>query len=115
MKIVPIKQKEANRFVSNFHRHHRPVIGSVFQIGCENGIGLIGVAICGRPVARKIDHTEIIEVNRVCVMEGHKNACSKLYAACARIAKEMGYKKIITYILESEPGISLRASGRCCG
>lgn len=112
MKIVPIKQKEANKFVAKHHRHHKPVIGSIFQVGCEeNGVGLIGVAICGRPVARKINHSEIIEVNRVCVIDGHKNACSKLYAVCARIAKEMGYHKIITYILEIETGISLKAAG----
>lgn len=28
-----------------------------------------------------------------------------------RIAKELGYDRIITYILESETGISLKASG----
>ena len=28
-----------------------------------------------------------------------------------KIAKEIGYKRIITYILESETGISLKASG----
>lgn len=41
---------------------------------------------------------------------GGGNACSMLYGACSRIAKEMGYKKIITYILESENGASLKAS-----
>ena len=34
-----------------------------------------------------------------------------LYSRAARIAKEIGYKRIITYILESETGISLKASG----
>lgn len=34
-----------------------------------------------------------------------------LYGACARIAKAMGYNKIQTYILETETGISLKASG----
>ena len=29
-----------------------------------------------------------IEINRLCT-NGHKNACSKLYGACARTAKEM--------------------------
>lgn len=33
-----------------------------------------------------------------------------LYGACCRIAKAMGYKKIITYILQSETGTSLKAS-----
>lgn len=34
-----------------------------------------------------------------------------LYSACARIAKDMGFEKIQTYILESEHGTSLKASG----
>lgn len=34
-----------------------------------------------------------------------------MYSRAARIAAEMGYKKIITYILESEDGTSLKASG----
>jgi hypothetical protein len=39
-----------------------------------------------------------------------------LYAACWRAAKEMGYKQIITYILDSEKGISLKAAGwKCLG
>lgn len=111
MIIVPINQKTANKFVMNWHRHHRPVVGSIFQIGCSINDELVGVAICGRPVAQKIDHTEVIEVNRCCVKEGVKNVCSKLYGASARIAKEMGYKKIITYTLDTEMGSSLKAAG----
>src|ERR1019366_9246947 len=33
------------------------------------------------------------------------------YGSCARIAKEMGYDKIQTYILDAESGVSLRATG----
>lgn len=43
--------------------------------------------------------------------DGVKNAPSKLYGACARIAREMGYRRIVTYILASEPGTSLVAVG----
>ena len=43
-----------------------------------------------------------------------RNACSKLYGACVRIAREMGYSKVITYILASEDGASLRASNFVC-
>ena len=42
------------------------------------------------------------------------NACSMLYGACARIAKDMGYRKVITYILLSENGASLKASNFVC-
>jgi len=71
---------------------------------------IVGVAIVGRPVARGSDNGLTAEVTRLCT-NGVKNGCSMLYGACARIAKEMGYKKIQTYILDNEPGISLKASG----
>ena len=37
-----------------------------------------------------------------------------LYGACCRIAKAMGYKKVITYTLQSEDGSSLKASNFIC-
>lgn len=37
-----------------------------------------------------------------------------LYGAACRIAKEMGYKKIVTYILKSENSASLKASNFTC-
>ena len=64
----------------------------------------------GRPVARKTDQYNIVEVTRLCT-DGTKNACTFLYSACARAAYNLGYKKIQTFILQSESGISLKASG----
>ena len=110
MVIVPITLKAANTYVSERHRHHKPSTGHKFSIGLMVDEEIIGVAICGRPVARGSDNGFTLEVSRLCT-DGSANACSKLYGACARVAKEMGYKKIQTYILESEPGISLKASG----
>jgi hypothetical protein len=74
---------------------------------------LHGVAICSNPVARQADDGLTLEVARLCT-DGTYNACSMLYGACARIAKEMGFRKIQTYILESETGTSLKASGWIC-
>lgn len=71
---------------------------------------MVGVICVGRPVARMTDQRKVLEVTRLCT-DGTKNACSKLYAAAARVGKEMGYEKIQTFILESEPGTSLIASG----
>lgn len=109
--VRPITLRVANSFVVKHHRHHRQVQGSKFAIGIFCECEMKGVAICGRPVSRKIDDGLTIEVVRLCVVDGLNNGCSKLYAACSRIAKEMGYRKIITYILKSETGISLKASG----
>ena len=110
LRIIPITLSQANEFVKLHHRHHAPTIGHRWSIGVANESGLVGVAICGRPVARMLDHTSLIEVNRLAT-DGTKNACSKLYAACAAIAKIMGFGDIETTILNSEPGTSLRAAG----
>jgi hypothetical protein len=51
-----------------------------------------------------------VEVLRLC-SDGTKNACSKLYGACRRAAKTLGYHRLITYTLADENGKSLLASG----
>lgn len=110
MEVIPITFREANQFVSDNHRHHPPVRGCKFAIGLVNDYDeLIGVAICGRPVARYMDDGKTLEINRLCT-DGTRNACSMLYGACCRIGKAMGYKRVITYILDTEDGASLRAS-----
>lgn len=115
LEIVPITQKEANAFVAKFHRHHRPVVGSIFQIAVANENEVMGVVIVGRPVSRMLDNGWTLEVNRCCT-NGAPNACSMLYAAAWRVAKGLGYKRLITYILKEEPGTSLRAAGwKCIG
>ena len=111
--LVPISLADANAFVARHHRHHKPVTGHKFSIGCTENGELVGVAIVGRPVSRYLDNGLTLEVNRLCTTGG-KNACSFLYAAAARAAKAMGYRKIITYTLDTEPGTSLRAAGWVC-
>jgi len=108
--LTPIHLKQANEFVTAYHRHHKATVGHKFSIAVSDGNNIVGVAICGRPVSRYLDNGETLEINRCCT-DGTKNACSMLYGACGRAAKAMGYKKIITYILASEKGTSLQAAG----
>lgn len=115
LRVVPLELVEANEFVRRYHRHHQPSQGHRFSIGAidENGM-LHSAAIIGRPVARLSGSPrEVLEVVRL-VSDGTKNACSILYAAAARVGKELGYCRIQTYILEDEIGTSLRASGWQC-
>ena len=115
LEIVPISLAEANQYVSEHHRHHKPVVGHKFSVGCTDGENIVGVAIVGRPVARYLDDGWTLEVNRLCT-DGTRNACSMLYAAAWRAVRAMGYRKLITYILDTEPGTSLRAAGwKCVG
>ena len=110
MNLCPISLAEANEFVNNHHRHHNPVIGHKFSVAVTVGDDVCGVAIVSRPVSRHMDDELTLEVTRCCT-DGTKNACSMLYGACWRAVKAMGYKKLITYTLQSESGISLAAAG----
>jgi hypothetical protein len=109
--IWPIELAEANAFIQLHHRHHQPVQGHRFSLGLCEGPKLIGVAVVGRPVARNGGAAnQVLEVTRLCT-DGSRNACSSLYAAAARAGAALGYSRIQTYILASEPGTSLRAAG----
>jgi len=111
LELQPLTIAEAQAFVDANHRHHKAPLSAKFAIGLNDGRRVIGVAIVGRPVARRLDDGWTAEVTRLCVLDGHKNACSMLYAASWRAARAMGYRRLVTFILSAEPGISLKAAG----
>ena len=111
LKAVPLTLAQANHYVGLLHRHHKPCTGHRFSIGCMNEqFKIVGVCIAGRPVSSSTNQEWVLEVSRIAT-DGTPNACSFLYGAAARAAKALGYVSIQTFILESEPGTSLRASG----
>lgn len=113
VQLRPISLRDACAFVRAHHRHHPPPRGHKFALAVEEDGRVVGVAIVGRPVARALDNGLTLEVTRLCTTDA-RNACSMLYGAARRVAKEMGYETIITYTLDTEPGTSLRASGWRC-
>lgn len=113
VEIRPIHLKAANEYVKLYHRHNIPTVGGKFAVSVYDGDILHGVAICGRPTARNSDNGLTLEIYRCCT-DGTHNACSMLYGACCRIGRDMGYKRIITYTLDTESGASLKASGFEC-
>lgn len=106
----PIELRDANAFVCRLHRHHEPVYRDKMRVAAYDGDTLVGVAQLARPVSRMLDDGRTIEVVRLCT-DGTHNACSFLYGRAARVARELGYSRIITYILDTEDGASLRAAG----
>ena len=110
MRSVPLTMKQANDLVSRWHRHHRAVHAHRYSIGAMKGGRLVGAVIVARPRAQMTPQYEVAEVTRL-VTDGTKNACSFLYSRAARVADDMGFHKIQTFILESESGDSLRAAG----
>lgn len=110
LRAEPIELRDANAFVDSLHRHHDPVHRDKFRVAASCDGRIVGVCQVARPVARGNDDGHTVEVVRLCT-DGTKNACSFLYARAARAAEALRYRKIITYILESEDGASLRAAG----
>jgi len=109
-RVVPVSFRHACSFVQDTHRHHEPPRGHKFSLGAVDGERLLGVAIVGRPVARRFDNGRTLEVTR-CATEGDRNVCSFLYAACRRATFALGYDRLVTYTQASESGASLRAAG----
>lgn len=110
LELHPISLREANEFVKKFHRHHKRARGHKFSLAVCKGDKIVGVAIVGRPVARHRDDGYTLEISRLCT-DGTRNACSFLYGASRKAAFAMGYRKIGTYTLPEEGGVSLVASG----
>lgn len=110
LSAAPISFDDAAAFVREHHRHHTPPVGHKFSIAAMAGSQLVGVVIVGRPVARRRDDGMTLEVTRLCTV-GHPNACSFLYGRAAKAAFALGYRRIGTYTLKSEPGTSLKAAG----
>lgn len=110
LELCPVSFAEAKAFVLAKHRHHKPPVGWKFGVGVAKEGELVGVAMAGRPVARKLDDGFTLEVNRTCTT-GEKNANSMLYGAIRRAAKALGYRELVTYTLLSESGASLKAAG----
>ena len=112
--ITPVTLTEAYVLVNDIHRHHKAPQGGLFAIAVSCGDEVVGVAIVGRPIARRLDDSWTVEVTRVAVKEGYPNACSMLYGACWRAARAMGYRQAITYTLSTEKGTSVKAAGWEC-
>lgn len=101
----------AKRLVKRLHRHsHKLPCGHLFSLALVCDGEIRGVAMVGRPVARRLDDGSTAEVTRLAT-DGVQSGCSQLYAACVRMARKAGYSRVVTYTRTDESGTSLRAAG----
>lgn len=110
LSLVPITFKEACAFIEKYHRHHKPPQGWKFGTAVSDGEKVVGVVMIGRPPNTSLDNGITLEVIRCCT-DGTPHVASMLYATARRAAKALGYRRLITYILETETGTSLKAAG----
>ena len=114
LQIIPYTLRKANDFVAEYHRHNGRTArnGGKFAIGLSFDDEVVGIAIVGNPLSATYMDGFTAEVLRVCTKpDSPKNSNSMLYGACRRIWFDMGGKRLITYTLTYESGISLKASG----
>lgn len=109
MRLVPMTITDAKKYIRAWHRHNPKLESALFAVGVAHD-EICGVAVVGRPKARALQDGYTAEIVRVAT-DGTYNACSMLYGACLRACKSLGYRRVYTYTLQSEPGASLRASG----
>lgn len=111
LNVVPVTFSEACAFIQQHHRHHLPPRFHKFSLAIADADNVIrAVCVVNRPVAIALDDGWTLEVIRL-ASDGCQNACSCAYAAAWRATKALGYKKLITYILDTERGASLEAAG----
>lgn len=111
---LPITFKHAKEYVNKYHRHNTAPQGHKFSIGLMSPIDeeVIGVVIASVPKSRILAQDPyMLEINRCCSNAYYENVCSKLYSLAVKAGRSMGYRRFITYTLESEPGSSLKAVG----
>lgn len=112
----PITIKEANKFVKEHHRHHRPTSNNTgkwaLSVIDKKTNEILGVLIVGNPVSATFMDGYTLEITRLCIKENApKGSASFLISKCSKIWKIMGGKKIITYTLCYESGASMKGAG----
>jgi hypothetical protein len=114
--IVSCSISDASAYVDLHHRHHHAPVGAKFAVAVADEAGEVrGVALVGRSVSRMLQDGWTLEVVRVAT-DGARNACSALYAAAWRVTRALGYRRLVTYVLGTESGTSVKAAGwRCLG
>lgn len=85
--LIPVSLAEANAFVAQHHRHHKPVTGHKFSIGCTADGQLVGVAIVGRPVSRYLDDGKPLKSTAFAQTEQKRLQ----YVVCRSLAGGAGY------------------------
>ena len=111
IRLHPVTQLEARRFVAKHHRHSRAPLRVICCVGVEDEAGeIVGVGMLERPKAPKLCDGFTVEASRVCTL-GARNACSMLYGALCRAAAALGYTRVVSYTLKDEPGSSLLGAG----
>lgn len=108
--VVPIGLEIANSFVRGHHSYMSRVHRCKFSLGLTFDGELVGVIICNVPSSPHYDDRRTLEILRCAIAVGWPHAASKLIGAACRVAKHMGYKRVITWCDAAKAGTSYVAT-----
>lgn len=117
MYTLNLNLKRSQAFVSEFHRHSKPLKRHMFSIGAvanrecdyEDAFGVVTVDRCSSSYSKQPNY---VEIRRLCLRpDAPKNTASFLLGKAKEACFAMGYEVIITYTKPYELGASLKASG----
>lgn len=111
LELQPITFSEAAEFIRLNHRYHPPPVSWRFGTAVNDGDKVVGVVVVGRPVARHLDKDGYTAEITHLRTDGALNAASMLLRAALQAARTLGFRRLITYALAFEPGMSLCAAG----
>ena len=106
---MPLHLREANEFVARHHRHNFPTVGGKLALGVPRrqvGRGPRRRQARGPQARRRQDAR-----NPACRHGRHPERLQLPLLPLHKIARLMGYERVITYTLASEGGASLGRSG----
>ena len=107
-----VTREEANKAVTAWHSHHKPVKIDILRCGAFIDDALVGVAIGALPVAPALAKgLRTIELVRVATRGGDRNVASKLIGAVWASAKALGFTRGVSYTRIDELGTSYKAAG----
>lgn len=108
--VVPVGLEIANSFVRGHHSYMSRVHRCKYSLGLTFDKELVGVIICNVPSSPHYDDGRTLEILRCAIAVGWPHAASKLIGQACRVARAMGYKKVITWCDAAKSGTSYVAT-----
>lgn len=96
--ITPITFRAAQIFIQQNHSYLPRPRTHLFSVSVTNKTGIVAVAIVGRPVSASQCDGLTCEITRLATVPGHRNVASMAIGAAWRVAKNLGYNRMISYV-----------------
>lgn len=105
-RIRPVGLDDANLFITEHHRYLGRLHRCRFGLQAFHRGQVVGVILTTPPTNNKVDDGVTLEIARLCTHLAPYQTASALVSRVCRIAKLMGFERVITYVDAEQAGIS---------